>query len=87
MTECGYSSAGFGSGSVRGLHGIIERISSRYPRFIIAILVALTLTGNLANAAGGYNERAAASVEARTVGEFNSGNRLTTEPEDHCVRC
>ena len=36
---------------------------------IIAILVALTLTGNLANAAGGYNERAAASVEARTVGE------------------
>jgi hypothetical protein len=46
-----------------------EQLSSRYPRFIIAILVALTLAGNLATAAGGYNERAAASVEARTVGE------------------
>ena len=46
-----------------------EQLSSRYLCLIIAILVALTLTGNLANAAGGYNERAAASVEARTVGE------------------
>jgi hypothetical protein len=46
-----------------------EQLSSRYPRLIIAIVTALTLAGNLANAAGGYNERAAASVEARTVGE------------------
>ena len=46
-----------------------EQLSSRHPCLIIAILAALTLTGNLANAAGGYNERAAASVEARTVGE------------------
>src|ERR1700733_10483971 len=46
-----------------------EQPSSRHPCLIIAMLVALTLTGNLANAAGGYNERAAASVEARTVGE------------------
>jgi hypothetical protein len=45
-----------------------EQLSSRHPCLIIAIVVALTLTANLANAAGGYNERAAASVEARTVG-------------------
>ncbi len=46
-----------------------ERLSSRYPPLIVAILAALTLAGNLANAAGGYNERAAASFENRTVGE------------------
>ena len=46
-----------------------EQLSSRYPRLIIAILAALTLAGNFANAAGGYNERAVASVEARTAGE------------------
>ena len=46
-----------------------EQLSSRYLCLIIAIVVALTLTGNLANAAGGYNERAATSFEARTVGE------------------
>src|ERR1700733_6760783 len=46
-----------------------EQPSSRHPCLIIAMLVALTLAGNFANAAGGYNERAVASVEARTAGE------------------
>ena len=70
-----YSSAGvrqrFGSGDYMASCFVHKReqLSSRHPRLIIAIVAALTLAGNLVNAAGGYNERAAPSVEARTVGE------------------
>ena len=50
-------------------HLLGRAIKSGPPIISFALLAALTLTGNLANAAGGYNERAAASFEARTVGE------------------
>jgi hypothetical protein len=46
-----------------------EQLSSRHPCLVFAILVALTTAGDLANAAGSYNERAMGSVEARTMSD------------------